>query len=133
MSAILEFQRAAIAALEGSSGLMGLVSGVYDNVPQNVAAPYVYFGDVQAQEKQSLASKVQIFQLEVFLVSESLGKKQLYQVAAQVEVVLTGASFSLMGGYVHFGTRLLRSDYEQQSDSKTSICRQLFEVRLGLA
>ena len=43
--ALMEVQRALYTKLQGDGVLMGMVAGVYDNVPQTTALPYVVIGD----------------------------------------------------------------------------------------
>lgn len=55
--ALMEVQKALYSKLDGDGVLMGMVSGVYDVVPQKTALPYVVIGDGQMRvlDAQGLA------------------------------------------------------------------------------
>ncbi|MEE1835759.1 DUF3168 domain-containing protein [Streptomyces sp. SP17KL33] len=64
-TAVRPLQAAIYAKLTGSAPLMALVTGVYDEVPEDAAYPYVSFGAVtefaeDAHDRQGLSSLVVI-------------------------------------------------------------------------
>ncbi|MDT3395434.1 DUF3168 domain-containing protein [Streptomyces sp. B1866] len=64
-TALWPLQRAVYTALTGDTTLMSLVTGVFDEVPENQAAPYVTLGPVteqtdDAHNQRGLAATVQL-------------------------------------------------------------------------
>ena len=125
MSVILEYQKAIFAKLAGDAPLAALITGVYDAVPQDVIAPYIYFGDVAADEMPNLAVDISQINFIIFCVVESAGKKDVLEIAAAVAQALHLANLAV-AGYEHINTQLLRQDIQRESNGVTYIAKLEF-------
>lgn len=126
MSAIFEYQKAVFEKLSVDAELVTLINGVYDNVPQDVYAPYVYFGDVAVEEIPNLGANVQRINFVIFCVAESAGKKEVAEIAAAVEQILHLSNLSV-AGFEHINTKLVNQNIERQSNGVTYIAKLEFE------
>ena len=127
MSAILEYQKAVYARLQADSALVAQVQGIYDSVPQNAVAPYIYFGDAAAETAENLAKKAEKISFTIFCVSENLGKMQVAEIAEKVAVLLHRANLTITG-YVHINTRFVEQKISLASNGINYFAELVFEA-----
>lgn len=126
MSATLELQKSIYAILSVDSGLLARVTGVYDSVPQNAVAPYVYFADVETVDISGLAKKKYHVTFEINSISESLGKKDSAEIAEIVRGLLDGKKPTI-AAYENANIRFVSQSIAVASDGKTYIAKQKYE------
>lgn len=122
MSTIFEYQKAVFEKLDADASLATLINGVYDNVPQDATAPYIYFGDVAAEQIPNLSKNLQRINFTIFCVAEGAGKKDVLEIAAALAEVLHLASLNV-GGYEHINSRIISQEAERQSNGVTYIAK----------
>ncbi|MGA5669016.1 DUF3168 domain-containing protein [Streptomyces pseudogriseolus] len=83
-SALWPLQRAVYAKLTGHQPLMALVSGVYDEVPENVAHPYVSIGSITEDVDDAHNARG----LEAMVVLHVWSKYRGYREASEILTVL---------------------------------------------
>lgn len=125
MSALFEYQKSIFEKLSADAALSTLSTGVYDNVPQDATAPYIYFGDVSAEQIPNLSKNLQRINFIIFCVAESAGKKEVLEIANAVADALHLANLSV-AGYEHINTKLQNQDAQRQSNGVTYIARMEF-------
>lgn len=96
-TALWPLQTAVYSTLTGRPQLMALVNGVFDDVPDNQAYPYVTIGDIletvaDAHDHQGLDSVVTIH-----VWSDAAGFKEASRIFAEVDTALDRKSLSLAG------------------------------------
>ncbi|MFD3573847.1 DUF3168 domain-containing protein [Streptomyces sp. NPDC058644] len=96
-TALRPLQSAIYARLTASAPLMALVSGVYDEVPENAAFPYVSFGSItetldDAHDRQGLEAMVVIH-----VWSKAPGMGEAYDVFAAVDAALDRVPLAVFG------------------------------------
>ena len=95
--ALMEVQRALHAKLHGDAVLMGLVSGVYDAVPQRVALPYVVIGDGQMRSLDADALNLAELNLQIDVWTESSGRKTSLTIMNRLFALLHLGTLSISG------------------------------------
>jgi hypothetical protein len=77
--------------------LMGMVSGVYDVVPQNSPPPYVLIGDGSTQELPQLVNQVTEATLDLHVWSKGGGRKTVLNILSRIYGLLHRGSLSITG------------------------------------
>lgn len=95
--ALMEIQRALYTKLGGDGVLMGMVSGVYDDVPQNSALPYVVIGDGNQNVRPSDAAVVTECQLELHVWTQAGGRKTALTILNRLHALLHLGTLTLSG------------------------------------
>lgn len=126
MSATLELQKAIYEILSADSGLLSRVTGVFDSVPQNAVAPYVYFADVQTTDISGLAKTKFQIEFEINVISESLGKKDSAEIAEIVRNLLDDVTPEI-AGFEDLQINFLSQTIAVASDAKTYMAKQKYE------
>lgn len=95
--ALMEVQKALYTKLSGDGVLMGVVTGVYDVVPQKTALPYVVLGDgVQAiagADNVTLSD----CRLEIHVWGEASGRKTVLSILNRVYALLHLGTITVAG------------------------------------
>lgn len=97
MLALMEVQRALFTKLSGDGVLMGMVSGVYDNVPQNTPLPYVVIGDGNQNIRPADGMVVSECQLTLHVWAEAGGRKALLTLLNRLQALLHMGTLTLGG------------------------------------
>jgi hypothetical protein len=100
MSALLELQAGLLAYLRGQASLatwLGNPARVYDQAPAGVVYPYVSFGRVSAQSIGGVDAEVTEQALNLMCVSRFDGSEEAKAMAAELRVLLDGASLEVAG------------------------------------
>lgn len=95
--ALMEVQRALYTKLSGDAVLMDMVSGIYDAVPQNTPLPYVFIGDGNQQLRAAEAALVTECQLDLYVWTESQGRKQALSILNRLHGLLHLGTLTLNG------------------------------------
>ncbi len=108
-TALDEIQAAIFGILKNDATLMGLVTGVYDDAPQNTVYPYIVIGESTEVrfDMFSHAGNDTTFTLHVW--SQYPGYKECYQISNQVNKTLDKAALAPTGN------SLISCDYEGSS------------------
>lgn len=109
-SGSLETQKAIYNALTGDATLMAKVSGVYDNVLENTAFPYVTVGEETGIDFSSCTNKGIQYTLTLHSWSRSRGRTEIKGIMSDVFRILHQASLTLTNG---FTCVLIMLDYEE--------------------
>lgn len=93
----MEVQRALYTKLHGDGVLMGMVSGVYDVVPQQVALPYVIIGDGNQQAIPADSVAVTECRLQLQIWTEASGRKTALTIMNRLHALLHLGTLTLSG------------------------------------
>ncbi|MEJ0009859.1 MAG: DUF3168 domain-containing protein [Alphaproteobacteria bacterium] len=108
--ALNELQQALYAKLSGDGVLMGMISGLYDVVPQETALPYVILGDGATQGEASDAD-VSRCTLSLDVWTDAGGRKQALTILDRIYGLLHLGTLSLSG----YDLLLMRCEKAQTS------------------
>jgi Protein of unknown function (DUF3168) len=95
--ALMEIQRALYTKLSGDGVLMGIVAGIYDNVPQNTPLPYVVIGDGNQNIRPADAVIVTECQLELQVWTDVGGRKTALTILNRLHALLHLGTLTLSG------------------------------------
>jgi hypothetical protein len=95
----LALQKAMRARLAGHAPLTALLGApaVYDDVPQGTREPYVTFGDIATSDWSTKESRGEEHFVTLHVWSRERGRKQAYDIIAEIDSALDGASLALDG------------------------------------
>lgn len=114
---VLELQKAVFAALDDDATLSGLITGVYNHVPQGSALPYVSIAAIDSSPYQSLSSSGVEIKLQINIYSNDNGSKEVVGLANEVKRILHNTRPTLTGCEVIF-LRNSRAVFSKASDGK---------------
>ncbi|MDX2095168.1 MAG: DUF3168 domain-containing protein [Alphaproteobacteria bacterium] len=95
--ALMEVQRALHTKLQGDGVLMGMVSGVYDAVPQKTPLPYVVIGDGQMRELPAATLTINELTLQIDVWTASSGRKTALAIMNRLFALLHLGTLTLDG------------------------------------
>jgi hypothetical protein len=125
-------QKAIYDALTGDSDLMALITGVFDNVPQGQAFPYVTIGDDILTDWASHTFDGASIEASIHAWARANGRKGCKSIQAEIRRILHDVSLSVSG----FKTVSLRQTFENtmlDPDNETYHGVQRFSVLLSEA
>lgn len=110
-----QFQSALYAKLSGDATLMGMVSAIYDHVPETAIFPYISMGEIDARDSSTFGKDGQIMTATLHIWSRQRGRKEAQQIMARIHDLLhkgtlnvSGAEFA--GSYYDFSAVILDGD-----------------------
>lgn len=106
---LMEVQRALYTKLSGDGVLMGMVTGIYDNVPQKTAFPYVVIGDGNYATIPAEGANLSECRLQLDVWSEVGGRKTVLAIMNRLVALLHLGTLTLTG-YQLVLLRCLQSD-----------------------
>lgn len=118
--ALLEVQHALYNKLHGDGVLMGMLTGLYDVVPQRTALPYAVIGDGQVDDIPADAVNLTQLRLRLDIWADASGRKPVLAIMNRMFALLHLGTLTISG----FQQVLLRCD---QAD--TSISEEATRVR----
>lgn len=127
MSFEVAIQTAIYNALTGDSGLMALVEGIYDSVPQTEIFPYVTIGDdnhVGWTTNTTLGTDAQIV---IHVWSRDRGRKEIKIIQGAIYDILNRANLTY-SGYDIINIEMLDSSSFLDNDGLTRHGVQTFNV-----
>lgn len=95
--AIWQTQKAVYAKLKADSGLMAIISDVYEYVPQGAVFPYVVITDIDSRPWFASSARGENISMEISVFSKERGNKNIIDIAAKVIAALHNTSFSITG------------------------------------
>lgn len=95
MTSLIELQTAIVARLTGDEYLMGIVSGVYDDVPQDAESPYVVVGEASEAAMNTFNRKGRESTLTIHIYSEYEGFKEGLRILERLTDLLDGEPLTL--------------------------------------
>ncbi len=95
--ALAEVQRALYSKLSGDAVLMGMITGLYDAVPQGAALPYLRIGDAQARELAADGVALTELVLELEVWTEAQGRKSALLIMNRLFALLHLGTLTLTG------------------------------------
>ncbi len=96
-SAAFELQKSIYTTLTGDGTLMGMISGVFDNVPDNQAFPYIAIGDDTLGDWSTFARLGQQATLTLHVYAQAEGKKVVKDILSRMDTLLNRANFAISG------------------------------------
>lgn len=79
-TAILKLQNAIITALEGSTQLMGKITGIYDYVPKNVTFPYITIDEATESKFNTFNRFGRELNIVIHIISQYKGFKEQIEI-----------------------------------------------------
>lgn len=118
MNMVLQLQKAVYTRLSGDSTLQGMLSGVFDFVPQEAEYPYATIGNVKAKDWSTISTAgiEAVLELEVF--SRERGRKEALTILQRIRTLLHRANLSVTG-HTLVDIAFVESEVEQQKDGLT--------------
>lgn len=107
--ALMEVTRALIAKLQADGVLMGMVTGIYNTVPQRIALPYVMVGDGVSEIIPSDNTTLSECRLEIDIWTDAKGRKSALTIMNRLHALLHLGTLTLTG----YQLVLLRCDQAQ--------------------
>lgn len=95
MTSLMELQRAIVQRLTGDAELMGLVTGIFDDVPQGQEAPYCVVGEANETAMNTFTRKGRESELTIHIYSEYAGFKEGLQILQRLTELLDGEPLTL--------------------------------------
>lgn len=95
--ALMEVQRALYTKLSGDGVLMGMISGIYDVVPQKTATPYVVLGNGAQHLRPADELVVTECVLELQVWTEADGRKTALAIMNRLHALLHLGALTLTG------------------------------------
>lgn len=95
--ALLEVQRGLYSKLHGDGVLAGMVSGIYDVVPQHSPLPYVVLGDGAQQAVAADGVTVTQCRFELNIWTDTGGRKTALAIMNRIHALLHLGTLSLTG------------------------------------
>jgi hypothetical protein len=88
MSIIWEIQKALYEKLSADATLMGIISGVYDHVPERSEFPYITIGDIAASDNSRLGMQGHVVSANLNVYSRGKGRKEVLAVMDRVKLLV---------------------------------------------
>ncbi|MGK3796902.1 DUF3168 domain-containing protein, partial [Enterococcus faecium] len=86
--ALMEVQRGLYSKLHGDGVLAGMVSGIYDVVPQHALLPYVMIGDSASKAAAADGTTLTECQLELEVWTDTGGRKTALAIMNRIHALL---------------------------------------------
>lgn len=127
--ALMEVQRALYTKLTGDGVLMGMVTGVYDVVPQKTALPYVEIGDGEYNTLAADVMNLSEIRFQVDVWTDANGRKTALTILNRLYAVLHLGTLTLTG-YQHITMRCEQA--ETALVEEASRVRGMLTVRIAV-
>ena len=96
-SALLAIQRAIFAKLSGDTALMALVKGVFDDVPENQAFPYVVIGEATETPSNTFGRKGKDVTCTIHIWSQAKGNTEALTILDRLNDLLDFEPLAVAG------------------------------------
>lgn len=117
MSIIWEIQKALYEKLSADATLMGLVSGVYDSVPERSEFPYITIGNIAASDNSKLGAVGYIVSASLNVYSRGKGRKEVLAIMDRVKLLV--ADGLTPSGYLRAQVKLIAEESDLLGDGVT--------------
>lgn len=114
----IPLQKSLFQTLTEDTTLMGIITGVYDHVPQGTDFPYVVIGDSQIKDWSCKTSQGSEQVVSLYIWSREGGRMQAATIMERIYLLLHGADLSVEGQTL-ISFRFLHSDIALGSDGWT--------------
>lgn len=95
--ALMEVQRSLYSKLHGDGVLAGMVSGIYDVVPQHSVLPYVILGDSVSKAVAADGTTITECQMELEVWTDTGGRKTALNIMNRIHALLHLGTLSISG------------------------------------
>ena len=128
LTSSLALQRAMRARLIAHAPLVALLGGpaIYDDVPQGMREPYVSFGDIATRDWSTNVDRGEEHLVTLHVWSRQRGKKEAYDIIAEIDAALDGASLALEG---HRLINLATTFWTVMRDAPSELYRGVVRLR----
>jgi hypothetical protein len=92
-----EYQKRVYEILTGDANLMALVTGVFDNVPQGQAFPYIKIGDDEFSDRGSHTTEGWSADLMIHVWAQGPGRKSVHTVMSHIDRLLHNKDLTAPG------------------------------------
>ena len=116
---ILELQKAVYKVLSEDSALSGLVTGVYNHVPQGTAFPYIRLENISAESRDTKTRHGYLATFSLSVYSRYRGNKEALEIMQEVRRLLSNARLPMENGWKMIGVRFLSLDIDEEGDGLT--------------
>jgi hypothetical protein len=97
MTTLYEAQRAIFATLNNDATLRGLITGVFDAVPDGTAFPYVSIGELTESDFATFDRDGSEATIAIHIWSDYRGNSQQLRILDRMNELLDGASLAMTG------------------------------------
>ena len=124
----LALQKAVRTKLAGHAALVALIGGpaIYDDVPQGRREPYVTFGDIATHDWSTKDARGAEHFVTLHVWSRERGRKEAYDIIAEIDAALDGASLVLEG---HRLINLATTFWTVMRDAPSELYRGVVRLR----
>ena len=123
-------QQKVYTVLTGDATLMGLIEGVYDNVPDNPLAPYVTIGDDEYSDFSSHTHDGFEGSVQIDVWSEAVGRKECKTIQNRIYTLLQNLDLAI-DGFPTLNFKCGLSTVEMDPDGRTYHGVQRFDFLIG--
>lgn len=95
MNSLEQLQPAILAKLKGDATLMGMVTGVFDDVPQGQSFPFIQVGTATETPRNTFGRKGREATITLDIFSRYQGFKEALQIYSRVDELLDGEPLTL--------------------------------------
>jgi hypothetical protein len=111
-------QKALYEALANDSTLMGMVSGIFDRMPQGQSYPYVTLDESLGSDASTKTSVSMEYALQIQVWSREGGRRQNVEIMENIHRILHDANLTLIGHRL-ISIRFISSTISVKSDGWT--------------
>ena len=111
-------QAAIYQALTSNSGLMALITGVYDRPPQGTPYPYVLLGELSGNDSSTKTTTGMQYLVTLYIYSRQGGRKESTVIMESLHTLLHQVSLSVTGQTL-VSMRFVSSDIALENDGVT--------------
>jgi len=128
-----EVQKAVRTLLTGDTEVTDRVQGIYDDVPQNEALPYITIGDISSSSFRTHSRFGQMLALEVNIWSDYEGNYEALDIAEEVNRLLGDVTGISVGDHDFIASWFMGSARTvEMDDEDRKLYRIALRYRIGL-
>jgi Protein of unknown function (DUF3168) len=128
-TALWEVQKTVYSCLAGNAKLMGLITGVFDEVKEGIALPYVTIGDDTANPYDTKTTAGEEITITLHCWSLGPGKKEAKIIMDAVLQALTGSELTIDDNFKIEGIRREMLEVLEDGPGYHGICRFRFYIK----
>lgn len=128
-TALWEVQKSVYSCLIGNAELMGLITGVFDEVKEGAALPYVTIGDDTANPYDSKTTNGEEITITLHCWSLGPGKKEAKLIMNAVLQAITGTQYSIDPSFKIEGVRREMLEVMEDGPGYHGVCRFRFYIK----
>ncbi|WP_201319142.1 DUF3168 domain-containing protein [Paenibacillus sp. EPM92] len=130
MKAIMPTQTALYNFLKGNATLISKVKGVFDEVPQDQAFPYVVFGEFTSTPYKTFGRGGENVEAVIWVCSRYKGFKEAIDIGGVITELLDGDVDTKLtiAGYEHVMTKYKSAQTQRDNDGTTRYAILTFDI-----